>query len=115
MTRMRELKEKARSPADIQWTHEKYAFDWSDMKLGANTLRTVFAQFAINQVAITIPIVSVRTVRNWEEIIFRIAPVRSVEASEATTTRTVSVPSVTRGDSDHLSRTHERRGERIAR
>lgn len=34
MTRMKELKEKGRSPAPVQWTHEAYAFDTNEMKFG---------------------------------------------------------------------------------
>ena len=50
----------------------------------------------------TIHIVSAPTVRSWEEITFRIVPVLYVENSEATTTRTVFAPSVTRVDNDQL-------------
>jgi len=74
----------------------------------ANTMRTVFALSATSLVASIIPIVSVRTARNWEGITFRIATVQYVESLEETTTRTVFVPSVTRGDSDQLPRTQER-------
>jgi len=38
MTRTKELKEKVRSPDEVEWTHEKYAFDTSDMKFGGNHL-----------------------------------------------------------------------------
>jgi len=77
-------------------------------------MHTVFAQSAISHVASTMPIVYVRTVRNWEEITFLIVPVLYVENSEATTTRTVSVPSVIRGDSGQLPRAQEHCGKRIA-
>ncbi len=71
-------------------------------------MHSVFAQSAISYVASIIPIVSVRTVRNWGEITFRIVPVLYVESSEATTTRTVFAPSVTRVDNDqvHLAQRH---------
>ena len=75
-------------------------------------MRTVFAQSAISYAANTIPIVSVRTVRNWEEITFRIVLVLYVESSGVTTTRTVFVPSVATGDSDQFLRAQKRCGKK---
>jgi len=34
MMRAKELKEKARSPGKVQWTHEEYPFDTNEMKVG---------------------------------------------------------------------------------
>jgi len=67
-----------------------------------STTRIVFAQSAMSWVVSTILIVSVRTVRNWEEITFPIAPVLYAENSGAITTRTVFAPGVRRVDNTPL-------------
>ena len=73
-------------------------------------MRIVLAQSASSWVASTIPIVSVRTARNWEEIIFRIVTVLYAGSSVVTTTPTVFAPSVTREDSDQLPPAQKRGG-----